>query len=301
MNTKNILRHTGMLFSLGLVLAACGDPSDRLPGSEDESESGGMDDGWDDDDDDDDGADDDDDGVGDGGADDGADDDGADDGGEPAATCGDGVINPELGEQCDDGNADELDGCQSSCRFGPSELSIDYDTASDLGAFGGNGGSDFGAECDDNEVIIGMRGRSGARVDRIQPQCGKLAMSISESGELQIEVEATEFLGQYGGGGGTEFQLECRDNEIVVGLGGRSGAELDRLRLACAPLTFVYDQEGAILVTHGEVEHTFAVGGDGGSSFDSTCPAGQVATRAFGRSGARVDRLGLTCRSAEIL
>ncbi|MEX1369231.1 MAG: DUF4215 domain-containing protein [Nannocystaceae bacterium] len=124
-----------------------------LPGFEDESESGDMDDGADDDD-----------GAGDGGAGDDGDDDGANDGGEPAALCGDGVVDPELGEQCDDGNADELDGCQSSCQFGPSALTIDYDTATEQGAYGGNGGGEFEAECDDNEVIIGMRGRSGARV-----------------------------------------------------------------------------------------------------------------------------------------
>jgi len=36
--------------------------------------------------------------------------------GQSAASCGDGVINP--GEQCDDGNGNDLDGCTSLCRSG---------------------------------------------------------------------------------------------------------------------------------------------------------------------------------------
>jgi cysteine-rich repeat protein len=37
-------------------------------------------------------------------------------GGGPELFCGDGFADPDLGEQCDDGNLDEFDGCLNDCR-----------------------------------------------------------------------------------------------------------------------------------------------------------------------------------------
>jgi cysteine-rich repeat protein len=36
--------------------------------------------------------------------------------GPPAGTCGDGVRDNDLGEQCDDGNTTDGDGCSSTCK-----------------------------------------------------------------------------------------------------------------------------------------------------------------------------------------
>jgi cysteine-rich repeat protein len=33
--------------------------------------------------------------------------------------CGDGFVNPQGGEECDDGNADDTDACRNDCTLPP--------------------------------------------------------------------------------------------------------------------------------------------------------------------------------------
>jgi cysteine-rich repeat protein len=56
--------------------------------------------------------------------------------------CGDGIVNITLGEQCDDRNYENEDGCDSSCRFET------YNTF-----LCGNGNLDLGEGCDDGNSI----------------------------------------------------------------------------------------------------------------------------------------------------
>jgi cysteine-rich repeat protein len=57
------------------------------------------------------------------------------------ARCGDGVVGP--GEECDDGNTDNGDGCTESCSFEGGEGG-DHGGGGDDGADGGTGGGDGG-------------------------------------------------------------------------------------------------------------------------------------------------------------
>ena len=59
---------------------------------------------------------------------------------EPCLYCGDGVFSPQYGEQCDDGNPNDGDGCDASCQI---ELLC------------GNSQLDPGEECDDGNQIDG--------------------------------------------------------------------------------------------------------------------------------------------------
>lgn len=289
MNTKNILRHTSLMIVLGLSIGACLDEDAAGIGPTEEVDSdmtGTGDDGWDDDDDwgDDDGS-----------SDDGADDDDDDDdvhGDEEEAFCGDGMLSPGAGEQCDDGNADELDGCLSDCRFGPTDLSIDYEVESPLDVRGGGGGGHFVEECPEGEVIIGLVGRAGVYVDRIQVQCGIIELTSSEPATFEVSLEPGTMLEHHGGDGGSEFSLACEPGQAVVGFSGRSGKYLDRISLRCAPVMMTDD----MALGFGETVDTDSKGGGGGGEFSLDCPAGEVATIAQGRSGKFVDALGLTCR-----
>jgi len=296
MNTHTILRHTGLLLALGFLAGACDDPNDIGPaamtdtgdvesgddGYEDDAPAGAGDDGGTD-------------GDGDGDADD----HGEDDGGDAPAACGDGLLDAERGEQCDDGNLDELDGCMTSCRLGPTDLRPDYEVSTPLELRGrGHDGEVFEDECPEGEVIIGMVGRAGAFIDQVQVQCGVIELTSSEPGSISVGLEAGTMLEPpRGGEGGDEFHLSCGAGEAVVGFGGSAGFFLDRLSLSCAPVELIHHpQTGVLSVGLGSRASTGMVGGVGGWPFDQGCPAGEIATTIQGRSAGVITSFGLTCR-----
>src|SRR5262249_48335918 len=85
----------------------------------------------------------------------------------PPFTCGHGVLEP--GEQCDDGNAIDGDGCDSNCTptgcgngvVTAGEICDDGNTTSgdgcsaDCGALCGNGIQEPGESCDDGNLVDG--------------------------------------------------------------------------------------------------------------------------------------------------
>ncbi len=216
--------------------------------------------------------------------------------------CGDGVVNPEDGEQCDDANLDELDGCRSNCLLGPSDLRVDHSVAYLLPVEGGGGGGAFHDNCPDGQVITGIVGRSGIYVDRVQVQCSTLGLSSGEQGSINVDIEPGTLMETHGGGGGSPFSLSCGPGQAVVGFGGRSGKYLDRLFLRCASVTLVDDWETAsVVIGFGETADTNSVGGGGGGSFLNDCPPGMVVATAKGRSGTYVDALGFNCHPLELL
>ncbi|MEX1365368.1 MAG: hypothetical protein AB1Z98_19735 [Nannocystaceae bacterium] len=298
MNTKTILRHAAMMLSLGLTTTACDAPESSRSDSSEEGESGDMEDVDDDAEDPTAGAD-----------DDGADDDGADGGGagddEPTdadPACGDGVVDPDRGEDCDDGNVDELDGCRLDCSFGPTDLRLNYEVSTPLEIRGGPEGIEFDAECPAGEVIVGMSGRSGATVDQLQVQCGAIGLISPELGWIDISVGAGTAMETHGGSGGGAFWLQCPEDHVVVGFGDRSNGLVEMVSLRCAALNLVSDPEtGALSIGFGPAFTTGAVGGQGVESMTQLCPAGEVAASAQGRSEGFINAFGMTCRPLQLL
>jgi hypothetical protein len=86
----------------------------------------------------------------------------------------------------------------------------------------------------------------------------------------------------------------CPAGQVVVAFVGRSGAALDQAAFECASLAVDLDAGSLSL---GPLVVLTAAGGDGGSPFQSECPAGQLARGLVGRSGVWVDELGLACAS----
>ena len=106
------------------------------------------------------------------------------------------------------------------------------------------------------------------------------------SNELSVS-DLTFNLPARGGNGGQSGSLNCAPDYVAVGIYGRAGRIIDNLGLTCAPL----NTDGSL----GASYDTGSRGGTGGNPFRISCPAGQAIVGFHGRSGGKVDRLGLYC------
>ncbi len=306
MNIAKSILNTGILLALGLPLAACqaddfprdsggidGDTTD----SSDPTEGDGMNDdaglppdpGGDSSPPSDDGADD--------GADDGgtSDDDGA------AEVCGNGFVG--FGEECDDANTDELDGCFSDCRIGPTGIDIGHEDLMELPLQGNLGGGGPSADyCPPGQVITGINGAygsgiSGGGMARVQFECGVLQLEVNEETQaLQFSITEGALLPVRGGpGGGTPYAARCPEGYMVVGFGGRSSGLVDQVILRCGRWDIV-DTGDSLSMGMTDAHNLGPVGGAGGNPFpDAECEPGAVVTVGNARSGAHLDAFGMSC------
>ncbi|MEZ4365571.1 MAG: DUF4215 domain-containing protein [Kofleriaceae bacterium] len=107
-------------------------------------------------------------------------------------TCGNGVVDPQVGEQCDDGNLMDADGCQASCQLpacgdaivDPAEVCDDGNTVSGDGCNAtcisdescGNGVVDLGELCDDGNLQSG----DACQPTCLPPRCGDALLDPGE-------------------------------------------------------------------------------------------------------------------------
>ncbi|MCH9684766.1 MAG: hypothetical protein K0V04_25245 [Deltaproteobacteria bacterium] len=299
MNTVSIVQRNGLLLTLGIALGACqtsGEdpvPLDPLnPSGSESSDDGDTGDG---------------DSSGDDGGSGGGDpDDGGSDGAGTAdggtAICGDGVPDLDLGEQCDDGNLDELDGCMSDCRTGPTDIGLNPDIFVPIPIRGASGGDFFQDTCLEDQLLIGVSGRSGALVDQLQFQCGDVHLVSSGPGSLEVATTLAQSLDPHGGLGGSEFFLQCGTGEAIVGYGVRSNTYLEEFFLRCAPVRVDNDPKtGALALIFDPPEDSPESGGpDGPTDFTEDCPLGHVATIARGYSDEFMHSIGMNCRPLEL-
>jgi len=118
-------------------------------------------------------------------------------------------------------------------------------------------------------------------VDRVQNRC------YSSSGGVFTESS------YHGGSGGSYNTMTCKSGYVVNGFHGRSGDEIDQIGLWCVEESDVEnwsDPSGQTIYAK------TPKGGSGGSYFSFRCGSGDAATGIFGRSGARVDRIGVWCK-----
>jgi hypothetical protein len=146
--------------------------------------------------------------------------------------------------------------------------------------------------CPPDEVLIGYTGSSEPvlffpYVAGLEGICGTLVLPPEGSGTVKI-----------GPGGrlpdrgrfGNRWSALCPYDEVIVGFRGRSGNALDQVGFHCAPLRW-----DGVQVSLGLVRTLPSHGGGGGSSFDTSCPAGQVALGHKVQSSAWIDSFGLVC------
>jgi hypothetical protein len=167
------------------------------------------------------------------------------------------------------------------------ELTIDENSdaigfssgVSHLPARGGGGGNPVRLACASNQVMTGVYGRTGTKVDRLGIYCAYM----NDAGALGSSVK----MGSYGGWGGSDKTAICPSGQLMVGLRGYSGSEVDQLRISCVSAALWLSGGGASQVTLG--------GGSGGSWFNDYCPRSYVMQALDMRTGSRVDRVQGEC------
>jgi cysteine-rich repeat protein len=133
-------------------------------------------------------------------------------------TCGDGII--DEGEECDDGNKENNDGCNFSCQY---ELFPDC----------GNGTLDINEECDDGNIANGDGCNVICKIE-LYPNCGDGVVdsdeecddSNTQSGDGCSSTCQNEFYPDCGNGT-VDLDEECDDSNTQDGDGCSSTCEIE--------------------------------------------------------------------------
>lgn len=222
--------------------------------------------------------------------------------GDPPASCGDGIPHPS--EDCDDGNADELDGCTTSCSLGPTGIDYGAIVTSGLGGGSGtNGISDNTHECPPNQVLVGLQGDLTTEpwIGVIGGICRPTALTNTDPPGFATGGPSTE-LPQHGGfTGGGPWITECGADEVIVAVQGGAGTVVDGLQIQCASIDTVGPAGAYSLAPSARPGYETLQGGDGGGSFGPVaCPPGSVASGLRSRTNSYVIQVELRCRELDL-
>jgi hypothetical protein len=161
------------------------------------------------------------------------------------------------------------------------------------------GGMPYDDACPTGQLLMGFTGSLatvGGYNGQIAAQCGIPQVAVS-GGNLVVHIALGAALPTRGLQAAQAWTRSCPVDEVVVGMGGRSGALVDQLIFRCAPLTIV----AGPTVTVGPTDDLPAIGQTGGSPFPQTdCASGQVATVARIRAGDAIDAFGLACTAVSL-
>lgn len=154
---------------------------------------------------------------------------------------------------------------------------------------GGPGGQPFQWTCPEGAYLDGFSGRIDANetVTSLRPTC-----HASEDGRNATrgpQIGAT-------GGARRRVSARCPDDSMAVGVEGRAGRFVDQLNLLCAPIETA-TETGAPRWNASKLETIEGGGGTGGEPFRITCPTASAAASLIGRNGARIDAVGVACRT----
>lgn len=114
------------------------------------------------------------------------------------------------------------------------------------GSAGGSGGSGFDDRCPDGELVVGIFGRSGSLLDRLQVICGRVDFkrASSTSRTWTADHTVTRILSGAGGSGGTSFLYLCPESSVATQISGytftdAAGNEvIGSIRLGCRALGY---------------------------------------------------------------
>jgi hypothetical protein len=162
-----------------------------------------------------------------------------------------------------------------------------------------SGGMPFNDACPAGQLLMGFTGSLasvGGYNGQIAAQCG-IPQVAASGGNLVVHIALGAALPTRGLQGAQSWTRSCPLDEVVVGMGGRSGLLVDQLIFRCAPITI----GAGNTVKVGPTDDLPAIGQTGGSAFPQTdCASGQVATVARIRAGDAIDAFGLACTAVSL-
>jgi hypothetical protein len=155
---------------------------------------------------------------------------------------------------------------------------------------GGNGGQSYSLSCGNNRALVGIRGKEGSFVDRVQGVCAQINFDGSWQGD-------TTTTGTAGGVTNNNFNLTCPTGQAVTEITGKSGWYIDKLKVRCGAL----GQNGRFTNLG-----NYLSGVAGNSSVTNnfgplTCLNNQPARLIQGRAATYVDAIGLGCEYVNTL
>jgi hypothetical protein len=167
-------------------------------------------------------------------------------------------------------------------------------------------GTAFSQTCMPNEVVIGYTGTVDApgsaltQLRTFRAVCGSL--SVLGTTTFSVATSTAETLTMVGTmPGPTQLAQMCASNEMVIGFGGRSAADIDQIAIRCTPLT-ISGASPNYSLTIGTVSTNPGLGGPGGNPFAAIdCPAGQVAVGDDGRAATTINAFGLLCATPALV
>lgn len=185
----------------------------------------------------------------------------------------------------------------AGCPLCDAAITLDGDTTT--AAHGGDGGAPYIDTCPGNQVVIGYQGYVTTVVDggdelvgSIQTFCGQLSMGGPAMDQVVTSPGAT--LSARGESPDTPWTQMCPADQTVIGFDGQSGLYVDRIAFTCAHWTATTTPNGIVLARDA-TDTAVAQGGDGGTAFQESCPAGQVARGSAIRAGFWIDSFALIC------
>lgn len=167
-----------------------------------------------------------------------------------------------------------------------------------VGSIGGRGGIEFSARCEEGEILTGLFYRAGNEFDAIAPICARAYRpTVIVSASLRVYPR------MFGGGGGRADKMECGGGAPAIRMihvdALRADERVRSVSIYCGPVSpdpwedppyphagYSGNDDTSREFTSGE--RTLLVG-------QVRCPPNEVAVGIHGRSGARLDRLGLIC------
>lgn len=234
---------------------------------------------------------------------------------EPIDPVGNCVL--DAGEQCDDCNALDGDGCDAggqreagwACDL-PGEPCLPLSgftaaTPAQVGYIGSGGGSDFSRSCPEGSVLIGVIAEDAAscacaspanQLGSLQPLCATVAAKAAGRLGWDAPLTPLDRVGGLQGVGAQLGMLACPVDEFLVGVhagGGGVYGDITSIGISCSPFALETDAAGHAMVSG--TAWTSATLGSSAPPLPLGCPADQLATEIGGRHGAVIDGVSVSC------
>jgi hypothetical protein len=149
--------------------------------------------------------------------------------------------------------------------------------------------ADYLMACASDEVVVGIRGALGTSSGR--SVIGRLAPMCVKADAAGRWVAAPSERGSAGSSTAGTFERMCPVNHAVVGLNGRTGADVESISVVCAAL----NADGR---TTGVSQALESAGGTGGvEQKPLSCRTRNAATALYGRATGVIRTAGLFCRT----